>query len=101
MEPIMQIQVRINAEGALRNQRYAFTDHDALADLIRRQRSGDPVQTVDSLLQDLRLGNYPLLHGKTFHLTVGVGAAPGHCIQLVDQHGRAQLADARGSHAGS
>lgn len=97
----MQIQVRINEEGALRNQRYAFTDHDVLADLMRRLRSVDPVQTLDSLLQDLRLGNYPLLHGKTFQLTVGVDAAPGHSIQLVDQHGHAQLADAGGSHAGS
>ena len=76
-------------------------DRDALADLIRRLRSVDPVQTLDSLLQDLRLGNYPLLHGKTFQLTVGVGSAPGHSIELVDQDGRAMLADAGGSHAGS
>lgn len=76
-------------------------DRDALADLIRRLRSVDPVQTLDSLLQELRLGNYPLLHGKTFQLTVGVGSAPGHSIELVDQDGRAMLADAGGSHAGS
>jgi hypothetical protein len=76
-------------------------DRDALVDLIRRLRSGDPVQTLYSLLQDLQLGNYPLLHGKTFQLTVGVGSAPGHSIELVDQDGRAMLADAGGSHAGS
>jgi hypothetical protein len=76
-------------------------DRDALVDLIRRLRSVDPVQTLDSLLQDLRLGNYPLLHGKTFQLTVGVGSAPGHSIELVDQDERAMLADAGGSHAGS
>jgi hypothetical protein len=76
-------------------------DRDALVDLIRRLRSGDPVQTLYSLLQDLQLGNYPLLHGKTFQLTVGVGSAPGHSIGLVDQDGRAMLADAGGSHAGS
>ncbi len=76
-------------------------DRDALVDLIRRLRSVDPVQTLYSLLQDLRLGNYPLLHGKTFQLTVGVGSAPGHSIELVDQDGRAMLADAGGSDAGS
>lgn len=76
-------------------------DRDAVVDLIRRLRSVDPVQTLDSLRQELRLGNYPLLHGKTFQLTVGVGSAPGHSIELVDQDGRAMLADAGGSHAGS
>ena len=76
-------------------------DRDALVDLIRRQRSVDPVQTLDSLLQELRLGNYPLLHGKTFQLTVGVGSAPCHSVELVDQDGRAMLADAGGSHAES
>jgi hypothetical protein len=76
-------------------------DRDALADVIRRLRSVDPVQTLDSLVQDLRLGNYPLLHGKTFQLTVGVGSAPGHSIELVDEDGRATLAYVGGSHAGS
>ena len=42
------------------------------------------MQTLDSLLQSLRLGKYPLLHGKTFQLTVGVGLAPGHTVDLVD-----------------
>ncbi len=58
-------------------------DRDALADLIRRLRSVDPVQTLDSLLQDLRLGKYPLLHGKTFEVTVGNGVAPGHSVALL------------------
>lgn len=58
-------------------------DRDALADLISRLRSIDPVQTLDSLMQTLRLGKYPLLHGKTFQLSVGRGSAPGHSIQLV------------------
>jgi hypothetical protein len=66
-------------------------DRDALADLIRRLRSVDPVQTLDSLLQDLRLGKYPLLHGKTFQLTVGVGVSPGHSIELVEADGLAVL----------
>ena len=64
-------------------------DRDALADLIRRLRSVDPVQTLDSLLQELRLGRYPLLHGKAFQVTVGVGAAPGHSVALVAEAGSA------------
>jgi hypothetical protein len=60
-------------------------DREALADLIRRLRSADPVQTLDSLLQDLRLGTYPLLHGKAFQVTVGVGGAPGHSVALLGQ----------------
>ena len=58
-------------------------DRNALADLIRHLRSVDPVQTLDSLLQELRLGKYPLLHGKAFHLSVGLGPDPGHSIELV------------------
>ncbi len=76
-------------------------DRDALADLIGRLRSVDPVQTLDSLLRDLRLGNYPLLHGRTFQLTVGVGSAPGHSVELLDEAGASMLTDAGGSHAGS
>lgn len=70
-------------------------DRDALADLLRLLRAVDPVQTLDSLLQSLRLGKYPLLHGKTFHLTVGVGLAPGHTVDLVDH-----AAAGGGAHAG-
>ena len=70
-------------------------DRDALADLLRLLRAVDPVQTLDSLLQSLRLGKYPLLHGKTFQLTVGVGLAPGHTVDLVDH-----AAAGGGSHAG-
>jgi len=57
-------------------------DWDALADLIRRLRSVDPVQTLDSLLLELGLGKYPLLRGKTFEVTVGVGTAPSHSVAL-------------------
>ena len=62
-------------------------DRDALADLIRRLRSVDPVQTLDSLLQELRLGRYPLLHGKAFQITVGVGTVPGYSVALVTSEG--------------
>ena len=73
-------------------------DRDALADLIRRLRSVDPVQTLDSLLQELRLGRYPLLHGKAFQVTVGVGAAPGYSVALVAEAGSANTG---ACHAGS
>lgn len=71
-------------------------DRDALADLIRRMRSVDPVQTLDSLLQELRLGKYPLLHGKAFQVTVGVGSAPGHSVALL-----AEAPEMGGRYAGS
>jgi len=45
------------------------------------------VQTLDSLLQELRLGRYPLLHGKSFQVTVGVGTAPGYSVALVTEEG--------------
>ena len=59
-------------------------DGEALADLLFRLRSADPVQTLDSLLQGLRLGRYPLLQGRAFRLSIGVGAAPGQTIELID-----------------
>lgn len=46
-------------------------DRDALADLVRRLRLIDPRATLDSLLQELKLEKYPLLHGKTFQVKVG------------------------------
>lgn len=58
-------------------------DREALADLIRHLRSVDPVQTLDALVQELKLGKYPLLHGRRFQLTVGEGSAPGHSIALI------------------
>ncbi len=57
-------------------------DCDALADLIRRLRSVDPKTTLDSLLQDLKLEKYPLLHGRTFQLKVGRGRDE-HAVELV------------------
>jgi hypothetical protein len=75
-------------------------DCEALADLIRRLRSVDPVQTLDALLQELRLGSYPLLHGKTFQLTIGVGGAPGHSVELVDADDSSTLEPTGGRHAG-
>lgn len=73
-------------------------DREVLADLIRRLRSVDPVQTLDSLLRELGLGKYPLLHGKAFQVTVGMGAASGHSVALVAEALTAETGD---HHAGS
>ncbi len=50
---------------------------------VRRLRSVDPKDTLDSLLQELKLEKYPLLHGRTFRLTVGP-VSLGHSVELVD-----------------
>ena len=71
-------------------------DRDALADLIRRLRSIDPVDTLTSLLDELHLGKYPLLHGKQFEVTVGMGGQPGCSVALVAS---AAQVTAGGSHA--
>jgi len=59
-------------------------DLQALAVLLRRLRAVDPLQTLESLLGELQLGRYPLLHGLTFQVTVGVGTAPGCSLELLD-----------------
>lgn len=59
-------------------------DQAELAALIHRMRSIDPQKTLDEMLQRLRLGQYPLFHGKTFLVHIGVGGAPGHSIELVE-----------------
>lgn len=62
-------------------------DLQALADLLRRLRSTDPVQTFDSLLAELRLGQYPLLRGRSFRVSIGIGNGngngdqPGHSVE--------------------
>lgn len=61
----------------------AEADCAALADLIRRLRSTDPVATLSSLLSELGLGKYALLHGRRFEVTVGVGTMPGCSVELV------------------
>lgn len=61
------------------------SDRDALADLIARLRSVDPQATLDSLVRELRLEKYPLLHGKTFQLKVGHGRGE-HVVELIAAH---------------
>ena len=46
-------------------------------------RSTDPVDTLSSLLADLHLGKYPLLHGRQFEVTVGQGSMPGCTVELL------------------
>lgn len=71
-------------------------DTEGLATLIRRLRCVNPVDTLNSLLQDAALGKYPSLHGKCFevsielpsqeeqaHLATGQAARPAHRIRLV------------------
>ena len=56
-------------------------DRDALADLIRRLRSVDPVQTLDSLLQELRLGGIPCCTARPSRSPWG-GCCAGHSVAL-------------------
>ncbi len=60
-------------------------DCEALADLLFRLRSVDPVETLQSLLVNQNLGKYPILHGKTFSLSIGKGARPGQVVTLVGE----------------
>jgi hypothetical protein len=57
-------------------------DRRTLAEQVRHLRSTDARATLEALLADLRLGTYPLLHGKTFEVTVGNGPAPGCSVEI-------------------
>jgi hypothetical protein len=59
-----------------------LADCDALLVLIRRLRATDPVEAVQSLVGQLNLEKYSLLHGKTFRLKVGP-ASGQHAVELV------------------
>lgn len=58
-------------------------DRDALAALIQHLRSTDAQATLSALLTGMKLDRYPLLHGCSFEVTVGMGAAPGCSVELV------------------
>ena len=81
-EPVRQLSSFIDEHERYRESDME-ADCDALAALIRRLRSTDPAATLGSLLSDLGLGKYPLLHGQRFEVTVGVGAMPGCSVELV------------------
>ncbi|WP_038215276.1 ATPase [Xenophilus azovorans] len=81
-EPVRQLSDFIDAQDRYREDEME-ADRDALADLIRRLRSSDPVETLHSLLNELQLGKYPLLHGRRFEVAVGVGSAPGCSVDLL------------------
>jgi hypothetical protein len=57
-------------------------DRDALAKLIRRLRSNDPTEALRSLIGELKLEQYPGLHGHTFSLQVG-GERSAHQVRLI------------------
>lgn len=80
-EPVRQLSSFIDDRDQYRESDME-ADCDALAALIRRLRSNDPAATLGSLLSDLGLGKYPLLHGQRFEVTVGVGAMPGCSVEL-------------------
>ena len=94
-EPVRQLSDFVDSNDRFRDDEMD-ADRDALADLIRRLRSIDPVDTLTSLLAELHLGKYPLLHGKQFEVTVGVGGQPGCSVALVAS---VEQVTAGGSHA--
>ena len=86
-EPVRQLSGFIDSCDRYREDEME-SDRDALADLIRRLRYTDPVDTLTSLLAGLNLGKYPLLHGRHFEVAVGVGDRPGCTVDLVGTPGR-------------
>ncbi len=81
-EPVRQVS-NFTDENEQFLQSDLDADRDALADLIRRLRSVDPKDTLDSLLRELKLERYPVLHGRQFRLSVGTEAS-GHAVELAD-----------------
>ncbi|HCE27661.1 MAG TPA: ATP-binding protein [Comamonadaceae bacterium] len=81
-EPVRQLSDFVDGNDRYREDEME-ADRDALADLIRLLRSTDPVDTLSSLLADLHLGKYPLLHGRQFEVTVGQGSMPGCTVELL------------------
>lgn len=80
-QPIRQVSTYVDENDQFREYELD-TDREALADLIRRLRSIDPKNTLESLLRPLKLEKYPVLHGKTFRLHVVERAA--HSIELIE-----------------
>lgn len=58
-------------------------DVGALADLIRRLRMADPEEAMRSLISDARSERYPLLHGLSFRVQIGIDAG-SHEISLIE-----------------
>lgn len=96
-EPVRQVSSFIDEHEQFREDDME-ADREALANLIRRLRSTDPVGTLHSLLANLNLGKYPLLLGRSFGVTVGVGGHPGYCVDLLTPAAAAIVTDG-GNHA--
>ncbi len=58
-------------------------DAEALADLIRLLRAVDPMETLQGMLTDLKLEKYPVLHGRTFRLTISQQHQT-HVLELIE-----------------
>lgn len=58
-------------------------DAEALADLIRLLRAVDPMETLQGMLTDLKLEKYPVLHGRTFRLTIS-RQHQTHVLELIE-----------------
>jgi len=48
-----------------------------------RLRAVDPVATLRSMLEQLKLEDYPLMRGRSFRLSVGQ-AAEHHAVELLE-----------------
>jgi hypothetical protein len=73
-------------------------DRDALADLIRRLRSVDPVQTLDSLLQELRLGRYPCCMARLSRSPWAWASPRRHSVALMPKRSMPAISEVRGPH---
>lgn len=80
-QPVRQASTYVDEHDQFREYELD-ADRDALGDLIRRLRSIDPKNTLQSLLQSLKLEKYPVLHGRTFRLHVIEQA--DHSIELIN-----------------
>lgn len=97
-EPVRQLSSYIDDSERFREDDME-ADCDSLAELIRRLSSTDPVSTLDSLLAELQLGKYALLHGRRFEIVVGGdGAERSHSVTLLDAQSSIPYCDG-GHHA--
>lgn len=78
---VRQCSSYADADGRWRGE-FADQDCAALSRLIGRLRAQDPTEALRSLLGELKLENYPCLHGRTFSLQVG-GRGSWHEVRLV------------------
>ena len=76
-----QVSSYVDANDRIREDE-RDADAAALSDLIRRLRAVDPQAAFESMIAELHLEKYPLLHGRTFHLMIGARHQE-HSVELV------------------